>query len=76
MMSRSAWLQCRAARETSVPYGLLQPRPPRASGVVGCTVASPRHVAVMWEWFGVVVVLAGSLESTSFVAVFLESATP
>ena len=47
MTSRLAWLQCRAARETSVPYGLLEPRPPRASGVVGRTVATPHHVAVM-----------------------------
>ena len=47
MTSRLAWLQCRAARETSLPYDLLQPCPPRASGVVGRTVAIPRQVAVM-----------------------------
>ena len=50
MTLRLEWLQCRAERETAVPYGLLWPCLPRASGVVGRTVATPRHVAVMWEW--------------------------
>ena len=59
----------------AVPYGVLWPCLPRASGVVGRTVATPRLVAVMWEWLGVVVVLAGSLESAAFLAGFLESAT-
>ena len=48
MTLRLAWLQCRAERETAVPYGLLWPCLPRASGVVGRTVATPRLVTVMW----------------------------
>ena len=50
--SRLAWLQCRAGREMAVPYGVLWPCLPRASGVVGRTVATPRLVAVMWRSFG------------------------
>ena len=45
---RPAWLQCRAGREMAVPYGVLWPCLPRASGVVGRTVATPRLVTVMW----------------------------
>ena len=58
-----------------VPYGVLWPCLPRASGVVGRTVATPRLVTVMWEWLGVVVVSTGFLESASFLAGFLESTT-
>ena len=45
---RPAWLRCRAGREMAVPYGVLWPCLPRASGVVGHTVATPRLVTVMW----------------------------
>ena len=45
---RPAWQQCRAGREMAVPYGVLWPCLPRASGVVGRTVATPRLVTVMW----------------------------
>ena len=45
---RLAWLQCRAGREMAVPYGVLWPCLPRALGVVGRTVATPRLVTVMW----------------------------
>ena len=46
--SRPTWLQCRAGREMADPYGVLWPCLPRASGVVGRTVATPRLVTVMW----------------------------
>ena len=75
MTSRLAWLQCRAGREMAVPYGVLWPCLPRASGVVGRTVASlvlSQLCGVAW----VVVVLAVFLESAFFTAGFLESATP
>ena len=48
VMLRRAWLQCRAGRGMAVPYGVLWPCLPRASGVVGRTVATPRLVTVMW----------------------------
>ena len=50
--SRLAWLQCRAGRGMAAPYGVLWPCLPRASGVVGRTVATPRLVTVMWRSFG------------------------
>ena len=48
VMLRPAWLQCRAGRGMAVLYGVLWPCLPRASGVVGRTVATPRLVTVMW----------------------------
>ena len=48
MTLRPAWLQCRAEREMAGPYGVLWPCLPRASGVVGRTVATPRLVTIMW----------------------------
>ena len=59
----------------AVPYDVLWPCLPRASGVVGRTVATP----VLSPLCGValvVAVLAGFLESALFKAGFLESATP
>ena len=47
----------------AVPYGVLWPCLPRASGVVGRMVATPRLVTVYVDVVLVVAVLAGFLES-------------
>ena len=56
------------------PYGALWPCMFRDSGVVGCTAAMPRLIAVMWVQSLVGAVLVGFWEPAFFTAGFWESA--